>query len=380
MLVNGTRPPLAVAIPVHNEKRRLPRLIESLRAQSAAAVPVVFVDNGSTDGSGELVRACPEVASGCWVCLEEKRVGKAIAMAAATAYCAGELDARHVCFLDADSHCLNDRWIETSANVAASDEALGFIYSPLIYVELERAPVFAGANRACETVLHRVMKSAVSFAYASAATYPADLLQRFLRDTAPVAEQGLRLSLLALWEGRLPRFNPGLVLTSGRRLVLNARNLRRWCFYDRDFYRLKDINGTAKVDLESPGETPDLDPSEVRYFFERQALKIATRNLACPALFDSTGTVGARVADAFGVEVQPLIDALRPSLDAGCLLGPDLDDLLERISRFPATVALARRLADLMSEEYRSRPPLARDPRCMPITAEGPKHGPPAHE
>src|SRR6188768_4247495 len=114
MRVNRNRTPLAVAIPVHNEERRLPRLFDSLRAQTAVDVPVVFVDNGSTDASGALIRACPEAASGRWICVEETRVGKATAMATATAYCSDVLGARYVCFLDADSYCLDEGWIEAS--------------------------------------------------------------------------------------------------------------------------------------------------------------------------------------------------------------------------------------------------------------------------
>jgi glycosyltransferase involved in cell wall biosynthesis len=374
MRVNRNRTPLAVAVPVHNEERRLPRLFDSLRAQTAVDVPVVFVDNGSTDASGALMRACPEVARGRWICLEEPRVGKATAMATATAYCSDDLGARHVCFLDADSYCLDEGWIATSASAAAADGALGYVYSPLIYSGLERTPVFAGANRACEAVLHRVIRNASSFAPACGATYPADLLLRFLRGADSATEQGLRLSLLALWEGRLPILNPGVVVTSGRRFVLNGRDLRRWCFYDREFYRQKDINRTAKLDLESPTEAPDLELAEVGLFFERQALKIATRNLTCPALFDSTGAIAVRVATAFAVDLGPMIAALRLGLEATCLFGPGLDELLQRIARFPPTMALARHLEALMREEYASAPPVALSTPPTLGTGEDPKH------
>jgi hypothetical protein len=189
--------------------------------------------------SGALVRACPEAACGRWICLEETRVGKSTAMATATAYCSDELGARHVCFLDADSYCLDEGWIEASVSaVAAADGALGYVYSPLIYDELERTPVFAGANRACEAVLHRVIRTAFSFAPACAATYPADLLLRFLLEAQSATEQGLRLPPSTWRFGRAVFHvcNPGVVVTSGRRLVLNGRDLRRWCFYDREFY------------------------------------------------------------------------------------------------------------------------------------------------
>src|SRR5437667_3189981 len=51
MTAPRTTPPLALVVPFHNEERYLPTLIASLRGQRGHGVPVVFIDNGSTDRS-----------------------------------------------------------------------------------------------------------------------------------------------------------------------------------------------------------------------------------------------------------------------------------------------------------------------------------------
>ena len=117
---------------------------------------------------------------------------------------------------------------------------------------------------------------------------------------------------------------------------------------------------------------PLLEPDEARPFFERQALKIATRNLACTAVFDSTGGVASRVAAAFGVDLRPLLEELR-SLDADCVFDSRLDSLLQTVAASPTTIALARRLEKLMGEAH--RPARLHPADRVPSVAGGPPHG-----
>ncbi|HUI27340.1 MAG TPA: glycosyltransferase family A protein, partial [Candidatus Kryptonia bacterium] len=109
----------ALVIPVHNEERYLPTVIDSLRLQTAADVPIVFVNNGSTDQSLALLRQCAEVQTGRWIRIEEPSVGKFSAMAAGTNFCAQRLGARYVGFLDADSYCAETNWLQTHADILA---------------------------------------------------------------------------------------------------------------------------------------------------------------------------------------------------------------------------------------------------------------------
>ena len=56
-------PSLSVIVPVHNVARYLARCLDSLASQTLASIEVILVNDGSTDGSGELLRAysarCP---------------------------------------------------------------------------------------------------------------------------------------------------------------------------------------------------------------------------------------------------------------------------------------------------------------------------------
>jgi glycosyltransferase involved in cell wall biosynthesis len=73
-----------VIVPFHNERAVLPATLRSLTAQTAPA-RIVLVDNGSTDGSGDVAREwCRSVGSG-WSLIFEPRPGKVFALAAGLA-------------------------------------------------------------------------------------------------------------------------------------------------------------------------------------------------------------------------------------------------------------------------------------------------------
>ena len=136
-------PDLALVVPFHNEERFLPRLIESMRVQSVQNVPIVFIDNGSSDRSVALIRGCEEVRTGKWTLIEEKIVGKVHAVKTATAFCAHEFGVGNVGFLDADSYPDDPGWVRTSVEIINSARgSLGYIYSPIDYFGFDALPVF----------------------------------------------------------------------------------------------------------------------------------------------------------------------------------------------------------------------------------------------
>ncbi|MBM3740773.1 MAG: glycosyltransferase [Acidobacteria bacterium] len=47
---------IAVVVPILNEARSLPALLEGIRRQGRRPEEILIVDSGSTDGSAELVR------------------------------------------------------------------------------------------------------------------------------------------------------------------------------------------------------------------------------------------------------------------------------------------------------------------------------------
>jgi glycosyltransferase involved in cell wall biosynthesis len=87
-------PALSVIVPVFNGAGTLPDALASILNQSGAAIEIVVVDDGSTDASADVARACvPEV-----VCVRQDNRGPAAARNRGLQLARGEF----VSFLDAD--------------------------------------------------------------------------------------------------------------------------------------------------------------------------------------------------------------------------------------------------------------------------------------
>lgn len=96
MYTNASRLSVSVMIPVWNERAALEKLLSAVIAASSSDKQIVIVDDGSTDGTGERMRA---IVSGCCgrndrppvVLRHEKRRGKGAAIRTAIPYCRGEV-------------------------------------------------------------------------------------------------------------------------------------------------------------------------------------------------------------------------------------------------------------------------------------------------
>jgi glycosyltransferase involved in cell wall biosynthesis len=99
---------VSVVVPVYNGARYLPEAIASVRAQTAPPSEVIVVDDGSTDGSGDLARSLGAV------CIRQERLGIAGALNTGARHAAGDA----IAFLDAD-----DVW--TPEKLALQLAALG---------------------------------------------------------------------------------------------------------------------------------------------------------------------------------------------------------------------------------------------------------------
>jgi len=84
---------ISVVIPVRNRAELVKRTLESLRAQTLAPDAVILVDNGSTDGTREVLRQYPGA-----VVVEEPRPGAAIARNAGLV----RVTSPYVLFFDSD--------------------------------------------------------------------------------------------------------------------------------------------------------------------------------------------------------------------------------------------------------------------------------------
>jgi glycosyltransferase involved in cell wall biosynthesis len=350
--------PLVLAVPFHNEERYLPKLITSLRAQRGHDVAIIFIDNGCTDRSRALLEHCQEIAAGTWLCIDEPRVGKFHAMKTGVTFAVERFGAQYVGFLDADSYCADADWLARSVRMVESGRHdLGYTYSPLHYTGFERLPVFARAYRAYEQVLVCLVERIGWLANGQGFVASAATLQRYF-DTAHVTtEIDLRVSLLALSQGRRACFNPSAIMTSARRIVVNARNFAAWCFYDPTFYSAKDINTPVKLDLDAPAAVNDLEPSMVGRFFARRARKLVSRHLMPLAIFDTPTGAPARIGTVLGIELtRPMCAAFAPfTQTTDYLFTERFEAMVEAIEKHPVSLALAQRIESLMHAEYATR-------------------------
>lgn len=348
-------PPLALVVPFHNEERYLPVLIESLRGQRGHNVPVVFIDNGSSDRSRLLVERCAEVAAGTWLCASEPRVGKFHAMKTGTALCVEQFGARYVAFVDADSYCADVDWLRRGAETVELGQGdLGYVYSPFRYYGFEHLPIFARAYRAYEEVLILLLERIGWLANGQGFVAAAETLTRYFEAAQVTAEIDLRVSLLALAEGLRVYLNPSFIMTSARRIVVNSQNFAAWCFYDRSFYSGKDINAPRKLDLDAPAVVNDLQPNLVGRFFARRALKLVARHLLPLAIFDSHAIAQARIGTVLGVDLtRQTLTAFAPfTRTTDYLFTGRFEAMVHAIENHPVSAALARRIENLMHARY----------------------------
>lgn len=92
-------PKVSIIVPVYNAERHLSQCLASLQAQSLSDIEVILVNDGSTDGSAELLRKAAEKDSRLHVIHQENR-GTAAARYAGMRAARGE----YVGFVDADDY------------------------------------------------------------------------------------------------------------------------------------------------------------------------------------------------------------------------------------------------------------------------------------
>jgi heptose III glucuronosyltransferase len=95
--MNASQPLLSVVIPVYNGTPFLRELIESLHSQELVPDEVVFVDDGSTDGSAEMIQTLG-AALPCVKLIRQENQGQAVARNIGLKAATG----RYLAFVDAD--------------------------------------------------------------------------------------------------------------------------------------------------------------------------------------------------------------------------------------------------------------------------------------
>jgi glycosyltransferase involved in cell wall biosynthesis len=114
-------PVFSVVIAAHNAARTLPSALRSVLAQTRPDFEVIVVDDGSTDGTNEVLRTVPDDRIDL---VSQPNRGPAAARNAGIERAAGE----YVCLLDSDDLWLPD-YLETMGAALDRDAGAGLVYT-----------------------------------------------------------------------------------------------------------------------------------------------------------------------------------------------------------------------------------------------------------
>lgn len=137
--MSAAGPRVSVVIPCYNAERVLGRALDSVLAQTRPADEIIVVDDGSSDGSAELVAAkYPQITL-----IRQENQGPAAARNAGLKRATGEF----VAFLDAD-----DAWLPyklaLQVPILAEHRDVGVVCGPTIWAEPSAAHTYAGSHDA----------------------------------------------------------------------------------------------------------------------------------------------------------------------------------------------------------------------------------------
>lgn len=125
-----SRPTVSIVVPTYDRERLLPRALDSIIAQTFGDWEIVLVDDGSTDGTPELVEAYRQRLGDRLVYLRQANTG-----------CCGArnrgIDAargRFIAFLDSDDEFLPHK-LERQLRLFELRPDLGFVYSDYAYID-----------------------------------------------------------------------------------------------------------------------------------------------------------------------------------------------------------------------------------------------------
>ncbi|MFN8629653.1 MAG: dolichyl-phosphate beta-glucosyltransferase [Chloroflexota bacterium] len=125
---------LTIVLPAYNEEKRLGPALDELfawlhgpgREALPYAISVMVVDDGSSDGTADLVRARPELAAGELALLPVPHGGKGAAVRAGMMHAPGDL----IVFADADMATPPSQLVPLTAALETADAAYGSRIQP----------------------------------------------------------------------------------------------------------------------------------------------------------------------------------------------------------------------------------------------------------
>jgi glycosyltransferase involved in cell wall biosynthesis len=186
-----SRPLLSVVIPVFDEEEGLPELRERLAAQVASldgSVEVVYVDDGSSDGSARLIESWIEAGDPAVLIALSRNFGMEIAMSAGLDEARGE----YVALMHAD---LQDPPELIPQMLAAAREGADVVYARRIGREESRI------KRALATAFYRLMERLARVPYQGQAGDFRVMSRRVVDDIRRMPERRRFLRGMVAWVG-----------------------------------------------------------------------------------------------------------------------------------------------------------------------------------
>lgn len=134
-----TPPSISILLPVRNGMPYLPTALKSIQQQTVTDWQLVIVDDGSEDGTPQVIRALAESDSRVVSVRNAKSLGVTAALNHGLLFCEGEFIAR----MDADDICVPMR-LERQRECLCANPALVAVGSAVLRIDDEGAPIAVG--------------------------------------------------------------------------------------------------------------------------------------------------------------------------------------------------------------------------------------------
>jgi glycosyltransferase involved in cell wall biosynthesis len=178
--------PVSIVVPVRNESRSLPELLEAIANQDAKPLEVVFVDTGSSDDSAHLVEGWMEAAACCGIKCQLLRLPNGYPGAAR----------------NAGVRVATQEWIAfIDAGIVPAGNWLSALWA--CQQKCNRPAIYGVCRFVSDEALGKIL-CALSYGYARVRpVLPASLFRRDLFDKVAFFEPGLRAGEDILWQRAL---------------------------------------------------------------------------------------------------------------------------------------------------------------------------------
>jgi len=119
-------PKVSIVIPTYNHARYLPYALDSVMNQSYANIEVLVIDDGSKDGTAELVKPYCSIINYVY----KQNGGTPSALNLGLSLATG----KYICWLSADDMIIGEK-VSKQVGLMESDPSLGFSYSSFVVID-----------------------------------------------------------------------------------------------------------------------------------------------------------------------------------------------------------------------------------------------------